>query len=241
MGPSAGQQRQIPQATCIEDAMQCNECDAMLCYAGNGVVAARKRTTRDRPTDDESGVEWKYPVKIEEQKDQAGLMVEVSKIKSCSGPAQPHSVQLIVSPSPIHARSSSRNPPSPPSFCPFVSETLLPVPSSHWVSKEPITMDIHRLSHRRGRPGDWGARSLLLPTRTPNFSQPPKADVLLCHSAHTCPPTTVGMTTLFALFPPATAASPSVAAGDASLCLTSRRSSPRLVDYVLEESNSLLM
>lgn len=82
-------------------------------------------------------------------------------------------------------------------------------------------MDIHRLSHCRGRPGDWGAHSLLLPTRTPNFSRllrpSLKADVLLCHSAHTCPPTTVGMTTLFALFPPATAASPSVAAGDASL------------------------
>lgn len=54
-GPSAGQQRRIPQPTCIEDAIQCNECDAMLCYAGNGVVAARKRPQEtDRLTDEES-------------------------------------------------------------------------------------------------------------------------------------------------------------------------------------------
>lgn len=60
MGPSAGQQRRIPQPPCIKDAIQWNECDAMLCHAGNGVVAARKRTLQetDRPTDEKSGVEW---------------------------------------------------------------------------------------------------------------------------------------------------------------------------------------
>lgn len=41
-GPSAGQQRRIPQPTCIEDAIQCNGCDAMSCYAGNRVIAWKR-------------------------------------------------------------------------------------------------------------------------------------------------------------------------------------------------------
>lgn len=76
------------------------------------------------------------------------------------------------------------------------------------------------------------------PTRLYHLSRP--SWCLLCHFAHNLSPHyIVGMTTLFALFPPAPAASPSVAAGDASL--SDHPTGVHQGQYVFEESNPLLM
>lgn len=179
-----------------------NAMDAMLCHAMQATESLRRENGLQ-----ETGRLMRNQMpngsirsRIEGQKEQAGLMAEASKIKSCSGPAQPHSVQLIVS-------SDSCQPGRRhvilllplQNFCPFVSETLLPVPSSHWVSEEPITTDIHRLSHRQEGPVTGvpahcysaNPNPRLLPTSSLyHLSISLSSCCLLCHFAHTCPPTT---------------------------------------------------